>query len=319
MHKNICGYCGFEDSVSLYSTNDIFGNNYKIHKCNKCKAYFLAPRPTQERLNQAYDSSYYGTQEEKFSSSRVEKVLDYFRKMRAKSLTKYIKNKDSVLDVGCGNGRFLSYLQNYGNYQLNGTELDGNSAKRAARIPEINLKIGMLERGDFGKESLSAITMFHVFEHLQNPIEMLDIIDEILKKDGILMMSFPNIRSFQSLLFKGKWLHLDPPRHLFFFNPNDFKKLMQTRGYKVLSEKYLSSEQNPFGFTQSFLNMFYKKREVLFESMKGNKEYIKDFSRFNLLLQKGFFAISFPFFIITDLFESLFRRGATVCFVMQKK
>lgn len=318
MNENICGYCGSRDSKNLYPTSDIFGNKYEIHKCHNCAAYFLAPRPDENRLNQAYDSSYYGTQEEKFSSSRVEQVLDYFRKQRAKNLGKYLKEDDHVLDVGCGNGRFLSYLLKYGKFHLHGTELDGNSAKRASRIPELQLKTGILEKGDFEKESLSAITMFHVFEHLQNPIQMLDIIDEILKKDGILIMSFPNIASLQSELFKGKWLHLDPPRHLFFFPPRDFKKMMKKRGYEILKETHLSTEQNPFGFSQSILNLFYKKREILFESMKGNSEYIKEFSKTNLLLQKGFFAASFPFFVLTDFFESFFKRGASVCFVLRK-
>ena len=80
-----------------------------------------------------------------------------------------------------------------------------------------------LEKNDFAPQSFDAVTLIHVFEHLPDPRQTLEIISEILKKDGILMMSFPNIDSFQSRIFKGKWLHIDPPRHLFFFSPKDFK------------------------------------------------------------------------------------------------
>ena len=244
--------------------------------------------------------------------------MDYFRKRRAKYVSRFIRKNENVLDIGCGNGRFLGFLKKYGDFNIYGTELDGNSAARAKRVEGLNLKVGMLEKGDFPKNNFQAITMFHVFEHLSHPVEMLDTIDEVLCPGGALVISFPNIAGLQSELFKGKWLHLDPPRHLFFFAPEDFIKLMETRGYKVLKTKYLSSEQNPYGFIQSTLNMFYKKREVLFESLKGNKEYIKEYSKFNLLFQKAVFAGTFPLFMITDLFESFFKRGATVEFTFEK-
>ncbi|MBT3208682.1 MAG: class I SAM-dependent methyltransferase [Bacteroidetes bacterium] len=317
-NHSICVYCKSQNSEKLYSTKDIFEDTFHIHKCRKCKAYFLSPQPTNEQLARAYDDSYYGEKDEKFESSSVENVLDFFRKKRAKKLSKYLKEGANVLDIGCGNGRFLLYLQKYGKYRLNGTELDGNSAKRAAKHSEINLKIGFLEKSDFDKNSLDAVTLFHVFEHLSNPKETLETISELLKKDGILLISFPNIDSYQSRKFKGDWLHLDPPRHLLFFEPTDFIKLLKEYGFEIVSENYLSSEQNPYGMTQSLLNKFLKKREVLFELLKGNTDYAKEYSKFSILMQKLFFAVSFPVFIVTDIFMSWMKKGATVEFTFRK-
>ena len=53
--------------------------------------------------------------------------------------------------------------------------------------------------------------------------------------------------------------------------------------------------------------------------MKGNKEYTKEYTKTNLLIQKGFFAVTFPLFIISDIVESLFKRGATVELTFVKK
>jgi SAM-dependent methyltransferase len=316
---DVCGYCEKQNSISLYPTSDIFGNSYAIHRCNECNAYFLAPRPDARGLSQAYDLSYYGEQDEKFKSSKVEDVLDMFRKKRAKKLSRYLNENDKVLDIGCGNGRFLAYLNEYGNYKIYGTELEGKAATRAARVPNLILKTGMPMQGDFEDGVFKAVTMFHVFEHLEKPLEMLDIINRVLCSKGLLVISFPNIASLQSRLFKGKWLHLDPPRHLFFITPHDFVQIMNKRGYTLMKEKYFSAEQNPYGAIQSTLNLFCKKREVLFESLKGNKEYVKEYSKTNMLMQKGFFVFSFPFFILSDIFESLFKRGATVEFTFVKK
>lgn len=317
--KNICPYCKQSESVLLYSTNDISGEKFFIQKCNRCNAFFLAPNPTPEQLARAYDDSYYGSGDEKFKEGLIEKMLDYFRMKRAKTIANLIGKKGKVLDIGCGNGKFLSFVKQQGEIEIFGIEMEGNSAKRAEKIPGIHLKKGFLEKTDFEKESLDAVTLFHVFEHLSEPRQTLEIISRILKKNGILMISFPNIDSFQSRIFKGKWLHLDPPRHLFFFSPEDFKKEMKNFGFEVLREKHFSIEYNPFGFQQSLLNCIFKKREALYESLKGNAEYVKEYSRANLLLQNLFFKLSLPLFILSDVVESSFRKGATVEFILRKK
>jgi 2-polyprenyl-3-methyl-5-hydroxy-6-metoxy-1,4-benzoquinol methylase len=312
-----CTYCKSSDSTFKYPTVDINEQNFEIHQCNNCNAFFLAPKPTPEQLAEAYNESYYGEKEEKFEGI-FEKAMDFFRKKRARLLTKKLSKGSSVLDIGCGNGRFLSSLLNYGEFTLYGVELEGNSAKRASRIKEINLKVGTIEKNDFQEASLDAVTMFHVFEHLNEPKQTLEIIAEILKKDGLFFVSFPNIDSWQSNFFKGKWLHLDPPRHLFFFTPKDFKNLMGSFGFEMIHENYSSIEQNPFGMIQSILNLICKKREVLFERLKGNNNYAKEYGKINILFQKIFFISLFPFFVISNLVISLAKKGATVEFIFKK-
>jgi len=316
--KDICVFCKKSDSKFLYTTYDIFDSEYAIHKCNSCKAYFITAFPDKDILKKVYDQTYYGEQDEKFSSPAIEKILDLFRKSRAHRLSGYLKNNEKVLDIGCGNGRFLLYLLKFGNYQLYGTELVGKAAKRASRIPEINLKTGFLEKDDFKPKTFGVVTLFHVFEHLSEPKETLEIISEIIKKNGVLIISFPNIVSYQSKLFKGKWLHLDPPRHLFFFAPYDFISLMKEFGFQLIKQQTFSFEQNPYGMIQSILNCLCRKREVLFERLKGNSDYASEYSPLNIFFQKVFFVLSYPFFMVSDIFVSIIKKGATVEFTFRK-
>lgn len=313
----LCRFCNSLDTKFEYPTFDIFSNKYFICKCNTCCAHFLAPPPDYDLLNKAYDSSYYGEKEEKFISI-FEKVLDYFRKKRAKKVSIFLSNRGKILDIGCGNGRFLSALGNLGDFELYGTEMEGNSANRTRRISKINLKIGLLEKNDYPAETFDAITMFHVFEHLTNPKGTLDIIKNILKPNGIFVVSFPNIESFQSNAFKGNWLHLDPPRHLIFFGPKDFVSLLNKNGFELIKESYSSMEQNPFGMVQSILNLVNKKREILFELFKRNHAYTKNISKLNIYFQIIFFICTFPIFIVTDIFIGFFKKGATVEFIFKK-
>lgn len=313
-----CIFCGSEHHLPWYPTEDIFGHSFVLKQCQACTAVFLSPRPDAAMLAQAYDSSYYGEQEEKFSNPLIERVLDYFRSGRARRLSRYLSPNARVLDLGCGNGRFLSYLRRFGSYELHGIELPGASAERARRIPGLRLKTGKLEAGDFELHSLDAISLFHVFEHLDEPVKVLDLIFPALKPGGILMMSFPNIDSWQSRFYKGKWLHLDPPRHLFFFKPSDFIPMMEKRGFRLLKTSWMSLEQNPYGGVQSSLNRMLQKREVLFERLKGNTAYAPEYGKWSILLQKIYFLCSFPVFVAADFVAGLFKKGATVEFIFKK-
>jgi 2-polyprenyl-3-methyl-5-hydroxy-6-metoxy-1,4-benzoquinol methylase len=313
-----CRFCHATDIVELFPAQDTHDQMWFICQCNACHAYFLTPEPTEEQIRLAYDASYYGEGESKFGFS-VEGFIDKFRRRRAKYLASLIPQKAKVLDIGCGNGRFLQHLSTVGDFELHGIEMEGGSAERAKRIKEINLKIGTLTAGDYTDGYFDAITLFHVFEHLDMPKETLQVIKNILKTDGILMMSFPNIASWQARAFKGKWLHLDPPRHLFFFAPNDFISIMDTLGFKLIRINRVSIEQNPYGWVQSLLNRMCKKRDVLFERLKGNTHYAPQYGGLNIFFQKIFFVSMLPFFVVFDLFESLFKKNGTFQFTFKKK
>ncbi len=315
-----CPYCKSKAYSVQYSTFDIFDNYYEIVKCESCQAYFLTPNPSDKVLVQAYDDSYYGgsDDEEKFEGF-IEKGLNYFRKQRAKKVANLSGDKGCVLDIGCGNGQFLEQVRKFNKIEIFGTEMEGGSAKRASRVKDLNLKIGELTKEDYSKENFDVVTMFHVFEHLRNPEEYLNIIDGVLKPNAHLVISFPNIDSWQARFFKGKWLHLDPPRHLFFFRPKDFKFLMKERGYELIAENYFSIEQNPYGAIQSWLNLFHRKRELLFESLKGNEAYVENLNPLILKLEKLLFVGLTPLFILVDFVSSLFKKSATVEFVFKKK
>jgi hypothetical protein len=93
---------------------------------------------------------------------------------------------------------------------------------------------------------------------------------------------------------------------------------MKTYGFTVIKTHHVSMEQNPFGMIQSILNCWQKKRELLFESLKGNKNYIQDYSVFNLFLQKLFFLMAMPVFVVTDYIAAIFGRSATIEFIFRK-
>jgi len=311
-----CVYCGAAQSLYLYPTCSISGDTFNLKRCLRCHAAFLSPRPTQEQLNQAYDDSYYGAGETKFTGF-LEKTIDYFRSARARNVSRYIKPPAKILDIGCGSGGFIDYLIKQG-FDGYGIELPGKAAQRAEKIPNLHLKLGPLAEEDFDEDFFDGICMWHVFEHLTEPKKTLLTVQKILKPGGYLMMSMPNIASFQSRLFRGNWLHLDPPKHLFFLEPPDLVSEMNRFGFKLIKLSYFSLEQNPFGIQQSILNRLLNQRDVLFEALKGNNNYTRRYSRLSITLQKLFYIGSFPLFALLARLESLLGKGGTMELIFQK-
>jgi len=312
-----CGYCTSSKGIDSFPCTDTRGSHWRWTRCASCGAISLTPRPTPAQLADAYDASYYGSADSKFEGP-AERFIEHCRQGRARRLARDLTPDARVLDVGCGNGGFLAALGSCGSFVLHGTELEGGSARRAARRTGIRLKVGTLESEDFPNESLDLVTLFHVFEHLTEPRATLEIIHRALKPDGRLVMSFPNISSVQARLFRGKWLHLDPPRHLFLFPTRQFESAMREFGFVVADRRFFSIEQNPFGFIQSVLNCLLRPRDLLYERLKGNLKYAPEHGAASLVLQKACAALVLGPAIVMDAVESALGRGATVEYTLTK-
>ena len=306
-----CVYCGKSACSVTYSCVDTRGHPWSWGECEACGTYSLLPHPSDSDLSLAYDTSYYGSSETKFEGLS-EKFVSHCRHRRARHLAAKLLPAARVLDIGCGNGEFLAALSKFGDFELWGTELSGPAADRAMKHKRVNLKVGPLCADDFEENSFDMVTLFHVFEHLPNPSEILEMIRKILKPHGHLIMSFPNIASYQAKLFKRHWLHLDPPRHLFLMPPATFEREVQKFGYEVESRRFFSIEQNPYGLIQSMLNKSGFPRDLLYERLKGNSNYAPEFGTWFLMSQKFFAGFCFFPAILLDAFESMLRRGATV-------
>lgn len=320
MSQIVCPVCKHQETRPEMSAKDVQGDTYDYRQCLHCASLFMYPVQGSVNQKASYHPKYYGESENKFSTPGVEKVLHVFRAKRANRVLRYLSSRKnaSILDVGCGNGTFLHILGSKGDFTLYGSELPGQAAERSRRFPEITLSTSGRFHESIGADSLDAVTMFHVIEHLPDPIAYLENIRVALKKGGIFYVSFPNIDSWQASFFREKWLHLDPPRHLVLFHPKAFVDHMQSIGFEPCFSTSLSTEQNPFGMVQSILNRFSGPRDLLFESMKGNTTYCSGASGMRLLIHRTFFVLSFPLFVLTDMVAAAFRKGATVSYVFRK-
>ena len=139
-----------------------------------------------------------------------------------------------VLDVGCGNGHFLSALRSLG-WQTKGVEPDAAAAAVAREAAGLDVLHSSLEAAKLPEARFDVITMNHVIEHLPDPLGTLSECYRILRPGGRLVIFTPNLASLGHRLFRSAWLHLDPPRHLFLFTPQTLPSAVERAGFRVES------------------------------------------------------------------------------------
>jgi SAM-dependent methyltransferase len=124
----------------------------------------------------------------------------------------------SVLDVGCGDGKFLWALGPH--WKRTGVDSsDETITLVSSRMPDLRLIQGDVFSESLTGENFDAITLWHVLEHLPDPRRVMRRVVSLLKPGGVLIISLPNLDSLQARLFRRYWYGFDDvPRHLFHYS-----------------------------------------------------------------------------------------------------
>jgi SAM-dependent methyltransferase len=102
-----------------------------------------------------------------------------------------------LLDAGCGSGRELQDLSEYGN--VHGVELDPDAAAYAASRALGEVKVGRLEELPWGSDVFDLITCLDVLEHLPDDRVALLELRRVTKPGGWLLATVPAYPALWSL------------------------------------------------------------------------------------------------------------------------
>lgn len=266
MEKGICAICCTTTGSTPYLSAWAEGTLFHYQQCGVCGLVFLNPRPGPEELLRYYSHGYYGAGEQKFSRV-IEALRVSFALNRFYRLKKFLPGAGRALDIGCGQGTFLQLLRREG-WKVQGTELAEEPARRS-RLAGIPVFLGEIQEGQFGEGTLDLVTLWHVVEHLRDPAGDMRRISTMMGKKGLVAVSTPNVESVQARVFRERWFHLDPPRHLYLFSPETLFRLMAQAGFRMVYLNHFSLEQNPYGWVQSALNRMAFPEGALYSFLKS--------------------------------------------------
>ena len=112
-----CGLCGANDFVAEAAGADFeYGtaaNEFRFVRCVDCDHLYLNPRPSSDDLGVIYPEDYYAYADE--GGGLVSRLRRRWEGTKVALYSELIgTGPRRILDVGCGNGRFLSLLREFG-------------------------------------------------------------------------------------------------------------------------------------------------------------------------------------------------------------
>jgi 2-polyprenyl-3-methyl-5-hydroxy-6-metoxy-1,4-benzoquinol methylase len=278
-----CPVCGTEEKEVFLHLTDHFVSKeaFTISRCNNCQFCFTDPRPSLEESHKYYES------EEYVSHSKTDKGITNYLFHRARQFTikskrriaaKYSSGK-TILDYGCGTGEFLAAMANSG-WDARGIEPNTVAREHAREKYEIEVyDESAIE--SIPDNSLDAITLWHVLEHIYPLQNRLHSFHKMLKQNGTLIVAVPNTNSFDAKRYGAFWAAYDVPRHLYHFAPDNIKRLLAESGFTfvrshgmMLDAFYISllSEKYKHGSDKFLKGMFFGFLSNL-SAFLGNRNY----------------------------------------------
>jgi SAM-dependent methyltransferase len=223
-----CPGCRASGSTPVFRGREVRG--FRIERCRTCGLAFAVPRPTPAALEAFYSAEYfqggirYGDYEHlpEMNARRMWTVLPH--------VLPDLPATGRLLDVGCATGGFLAEAQSAG-WAVLGTELSVHAASVARQRNGVAVHVGLLPSQDAGTFDL--ITLWHVVEHLVDPLECLTGLRPHLAPGGRLFIELPNWMSVGRLVRRDRWGQLTPPEHINFFTPRSLRRLAERAGLVV--------------------------------------------------------------------------------------
>ena len=201
--------------------------HYDLFECENCKTLFTNRNVNLSQLLKNYEIAEY--------DSNVE--AKYAAKTYVKNLQKALpKFKGSILDIGAGDGAFLSAALGVLATSNLGIE---PSIKAIAKNDDNRVNIKNIAIEDLEtNEKFDLVTCFQTIEHLNNPREFITNIKRFIKPGGYFAISCHNRLSLTNKILGEKSPIFDV-EHLQVFTDQGIEKLFSGLNFKIVySNKY---------------------------------------------------------------------------------
>lgn len=211
-----------------------------------------------------------------------------------------------ILEIGAGDGRFVARLREAG-YDARGADPSPSARARAAARG-----IELAAEAQAAEGSQDAVVLWHVLEHLPEPLAALEQARRWLRPKGLLLVAVPNLGSLQAAIGGDRWFHQDVPRHRTHFTARGLGLLLARAGFAPTRVSHLVVEQNALGMWQTLLNRGTRERNVAFRLLKRDPSLRGAEARGDLALTAMLaapLALAAP---ILELGAGLARRGGSV-------
>lgn len=197
------------DPHKLYGAASGIQGTQNLVQCKNCEMIYESPRYDAQTIIQGYASS----QEAEHDSQYEMRVKSFY--LTLKKLGDKIPAKGAkILDIGTAGGAFLDAATQFG-YEAHGLEPSKDLVTRG-KSRGLKIEQGTIENHTFTANSFDMVCLWDVIEHLPDPKLALQEVKKLLKPEGILLINYPDIGTWQAKLAgKRFWWILSVHLHHF--------------------------------------------------------------------------------------------------------
>lgn len=236
-----CPVCCTVTNGLEVGTKGRFGLPVRNVLCERCGLCFQSPRPTEAAMAAYYSGAYrihYGDVRYPFQGKLVGPgdadfgaALDAWHGNQAAHAAElgHVFEGAHVLEIGCRHGHTLGIMRERYGVVPHGVE-PGPAEAEQARNAGVDCFTGTIERYEPGELRFDQIQLFHVLEHLHDPLGALLRFRDWLTPNGRLVIEVPNIYQPYGLLEENFFQNA----HLTNFSPHTLAALLVRAGLAPL-------------------------------------------------------------------------------------
>jgi len=232
-----CYLCGGSD-FTIRRKSVRYGFPKSVFECNYCNLVYLFPLEDDISTSDFYRQGFRELPRKSIGMSThdTNTILDTRMDQayrRLKKVKPYIPKKAKLLEVGCAAGSFIKAVQPFVR-ECFAVELDSENADFVRKT--LNIEVFEKPIENLNSDKYDIICMWHVLEHVNDPIKVVKKLMSMLNKNGVLFIEVPNIYDPLLTLYKleefHKFYYQSP--HLYYFSPKTLEKIILRAGYKPI-------------------------------------------------------------------------------------
>lgn len=252
--ETVACVCGESRTASspIRARDDLTGRRFDYLRCARCGIERCSPRPVAGAIGAYYPASYaaHVVRAESLAArikrlvyvtfwageNRLGKLRPLLRLLlwpiRGRTVLAFRAPPGRrVFEFGAAAGNDLAVFRDAG-WDVSGCEPSARACALAA-ARGIILQNCPAEAAALVPASVSCILLNNVFEHLHDPVRVLQICAAALRPGGVLVLILPNHAGWSARLFGPAWPGYDAPRHLWGFAPRPLVGLLARHGFRT--------------------------------------------------------------------------------------
>ncbi|MDX1623950.1 MAG: methyltransferase domain-containing protein [Gemmatimonadota bacterium] len=213
---------------------------HRIVRCRGCGLRYQSPRPTGREALDIYDAEYF--ERERLGASRHRAIPGATSRHYLETIFRYCRTpRPDLLDIGTGLGQFARVAaKSAAVASVTATDVV-DTHRETLREAGVDLLVGELGELELGRYDV--VTAHHVLEHVDRPGALLRRIREAMRNTAIFHVVVPNeggaMSRWKSFLSRHRlkrraFRHLGAHHHLWFFERETLRRLLEKHGFVVV-------------------------------------------------------------------------------------